>query len=288
MRTENCRIAVLLTCFNRAEKTLECLHNLFKQVLPNGVKLQVFLVDDASPDKTGERVKQALPQVTVIYGTGSLFWCGGMRLAWKTAAEHGDFDYYLWLNDDTVLMPGALLKLLADYRTGKQTFGCAGVLTAACCHAETGVFTYGGKIGELAIEPDGSVQKSESINGNLVLVPQAVYRAIGGLSEKFTHGIGDNEYGMRALKFGFGCWTTSEYLAWCSRNPPAKWSSPATPLLMRFRMLYNVRGLNLPEYLTFLRMYKKQSWIMAAIKANLQALAPVWYGKLKSRRSNKA
>jgi hypothetical protein len=36
----------------------------------------------------------------VLGGDGSLFWNGGMRLAYADAMR-SDFDYYLWLNGDT-------------------------------------------------------------------------------------------------------------------------------------------------------------------------------------------
>ena len=55
--------------------------------------LTVFLVDDASPDRTGERVLNEFPQVHVIQGTGSLYWTKGMNLAWKTAGD--GYDAYL-------------------------------------------------------------------------------------------------------------------------------------------------------------------------------------------------
>lgn len=39
-------IAVLLTVFNRKEKTLHALQNLFAQQLPEGVALEKYVVDD--------------------------------------------------------------------------------------------------------------------------------------------------------------------------------------------------------------------------------------------------
>ncbi|WP_333410708.1 hypothetical protein [Microcoleus sp. LAD1_D5] len=47
------RIAVLLTCFNRKQKTLACLEALFNQTLPADTSLTTYLVDDASTDGIG-------------------------------------------------------------------------------------------------------------------------------------------------------------------------------------------------------------------------------------------
>ena len=47
------RIAVILTCFNRKQKTLACLEALFNQTLPADTSLTTYLVDDASTDGIG-------------------------------------------------------------------------------------------------------------------------------------------------------------------------------------------------------------------------------------------
>jgi len=80
-------IAALLTSFNRRTKTLQCLSELAKQLLPKGHRIEVFLVDDRSSDGTGDAVRREFPSVNLIEGTGALYWCGGMRLAWRTAAK---------------------------------------------------------------------------------------------------------------------------------------------------------------------------------------------------------
>ena len=41
-------IAVLLTVHDRKNKTLRCLENLYKQVLPNYLRLDIYLTDDGS------------------------------------------------------------------------------------------------------------------------------------------------------------------------------------------------------------------------------------------------
>jgi GT2 family glycosyltransferase len=108
-------IAVLMTCHNRKLKTLVTLESLFKQTLTSEIALSVYLVDDGSTDGTSEGVQQKYPQVKLFSGDGNLFWNGGMRIAFSEAMKD-EPDYYLWLNDDTVLAPEALNTLLTTSR----------------------------------------------------------------------------------------------------------------------------------------------------------------------------
>ena len=51
-------IAVLLTVFNRREKTIECLKNLFAQDIPAEYSIMVYLTDDGCTDGTPEAVSK--------------------------------------------------------------------------------------------------------------------------------------------------------------------------------------------------------------------------------------
>lgn len=89
------KIAAILTCYNRKEKTFQCLASLF-EIIPT---CKVYLVDDNSTDGTSTLIHQKFPQVYLIQGNGNLFWSRGMYTAWKEAIKE-NYDYYLWLNDD--------------------------------------------------------------------------------------------------------------------------------------------------------------------------------------------
>jgi GT2 family glycosyltransferase len=87
-------IAVLITCYNRKEKTMQCLRALFDQNgLGNEFNIEVFLVDDGCKDGTVEVIIQDFPQVTIIQGNGNLYWNRGMYLSWKIAVKTKDYDY---------------------------------------------------------------------------------------------------------------------------------------------------------------------------------------------------
>ena len=191
-------IAVLITCHNRKDKTIQCLTALYAQAGLGGFyTIEVFLVDDASNDGTGEAIKNQFPEVNIIQGNGNLFWNRGMHLAWKTASTVKDFDYYLWLNDDTFLYKNAIIMLL----NGSQLLNKKSVICGSTVSLETNTISYGGfsKESKMLI-PNGKLQEVFAINGNCVLIPKYVFKIIGILDRRFPHAIGDFEYGMRVRK----------------------------------------------------------------------------------------
>ena len=105
-------IAILLTVFNRKHETLLCLANLYKQRLPDKVCIKVYLTDDGCTDGTSEAICQTYPDVHIIKGNGTLYWNRGMYKAWETASNERQYDYYIWLNDDTFTYPETISTLL--------------------------------------------------------------------------------------------------------------------------------------------------------------------------------
>lgn len=276
-------IAVILTCHNRKIKTLGCLKLLEDNALLFNGTLKIYLVDDGSIDGTGEAVLLKYPNVRVIQGDGNLYWNQGMRLAWKTASKQNNYDFYLWLNDDTILDKEALSLLLEDYNSAIQKTGKPVIITAACRKSlNDNVFSYGGRLNDMPIIPNGVVQECNFINGNCVLVPKEIYEDIGILSNDYTHGLGDNDYGLRAQEAGYSCYTTSRYLAVCLPNEGIpKWCDPSINLTTRWKYFHSPTGLNIREYNSFRRRFWGIKWPVFALKAYAKMLAPSLYFKLQ-------
>jgi GT2 family glycosyltransferase len=217
------KIATLITCHNRKATTIACLEALFKNHLPEGYSLDVFLVDDGSTDGTEHAVREGYPQVAIIKGDGNLFWNRGMHLAFAAAMEKG-FDYYLWLNDDTFLFPYAIEDLLQTRLTG--WFENV-IVAGATCDPVTGAYTYGGiRHSGRKFRPflcdcvycNDSPQELDVMNGNVVLLPDSIAKKLGNLDPVFEHAMGDTDYSMRARKLGIKILLTSGYIGHCSRN----------------------------------------------------------------------
>lgn len=238
-------IAVLLTCFNRKAKTLQCLDHLYKQSgLGTQFKLAVYLVDDGSTDGTSEAVRQQFPEVNIIKGDGNLYWNGGMHLAWKTAVETRHHDFYLWLNDDTFIFPDAVQEMLECYALGGEAVICGSTCTQAKKE-----FSYGGRTkDDKIILPNGQLQECYIMNGNFVLVSDHITQNIGIIDPIFPHCMGDHDYGLRAIKHGYKVFVTRKYIGTCEVHEKiANWCNPAVPLKKRIKALYSPLG-NHPTY----------------------------------------
>lgn len=279
----NYQTAVLLTCHNRRDKTLKCLEALYNSNKElNNLDLKIFLVDDGSTDGTSSLVSKHYPEVILIQGDGSLFWNQGMRLAWEKAIEFANFDYFLWLNDDTIIDKNALQILLATDNTIRDRSELR-LITAACrANNESNIFSYGGRTDLGPVIPNGEIQECRYVNGNLVLVPNSLFLKIGNLSNHYTHGIGDNDYGLRCIEAGGKCYTTAEFIATCPPNEGIPgWCNPSVPLRKRWKLFHSPRGLNIKEYNFFRKRFWGRKWLLFAVKAYLKVLFPKFYTIIK-------
>jgi len=247
------RIAVLMTCYNRVDTTLECLRRLFAQDVLGGYSFDVWLVDDGSPDKTGEKVKSAYPLVNVVKGTGKLFWCKGMRLAWDKAAEAYDYDFYLWLNDDTMLNEGALKSLVEDYECVATEENQAHVIVGSFANSPDSEFIpYGIEYPDgHRVMPNGSPQQVIGLfAGNCVLIPKEVYCQIGPICGKFKHGYGDVDYSKLMVEHNIPFYCGSKVIGWCPTNKGTV-NFEGKNLWGRLQLLWDPKGLCLHDALLY-------------------------------------
>lgn len=278
------KIAVLMTCYNRRELTLRCLHSLFACELPKGCELNVYLNDDGSIDGTGDAVKSTFRDVRVLKGTGSDYWCGGMRRAWNAALADGEkFDYFLWANDDVVFLPCALKELLSV--AGREDASPLGLVCGVLCDPVSGELTYGGRDEKRLLKPNGKVQQCRYVHGNAVLVPWGTYEKIGIFDKRWTHGLGDTDYGLCCIEAGLRCVVTTRYIGTCEQHRiRAPWFSCEVPFRTRFSLMFRPVGGNFREYVVFRRKHYPVRWIFDAMKFAIQVVFPrpfSWYSSMR-------
>jgi GT2 family glycosyltransferase len=260
----NITIATLITCYNRKQQTLDSLKSLFSQNNCEEVSLCVYLVDDGSTDGTTAAVKESYPQVRAIEGDGNLFWNRGMHKAFAEAMPQ-DYDYYLWLNDDTQLYPDAISKLL---RTSQQLTAQgqpSAIVAGSTQDPERGRLTYGGAVSHrwwhplsfLPIPPTENPQSCDVINGNCVLIPRSVVEVVGNLDLAFAHYLGDYDYALRARKQNCSVWIAPGYVGTCPANLSYRNSQNVnTSLSQQLEKIDNPKGLPTQD----LTLYSFKEW----------------------------
>ena len=273
-------IAVLITCHNRKEKTMQCLKLLFNQKgLGHEYNIEVFLVDDGCTDGTAEAIREHFPQVNIIHGSGDLYWNRGMHLAWETAASAKEFDYFLWLNDDTFLFENALEILF------KESFPDSIVCGSTIGQTDQGT-TYGGFKNKPfhLLNPNGKFQNADYCNGNCVLIPRSVFDNLGNLDPIFQHALGDFDYSLRARKNGIEIKVAPNFIGYCESHPKVpEWRNTDFNVFKRLNKLYSeLSGSHPLEFFVFeKRHFGLKSAIYRLILAHLRAIFPsLWNLKL--------
>lgn len=271
--TESPAIAVLLTCHNRRRATLACLESLSRSLSHAAVSAAIYLVDDGSTDGTAAAVMTAFPTVQVLHGTGSLYWCGGMRLAWDTAATCRP-STYLWLNDDVVLDLEAVTALLKTLERQRAETGRAGVVVGSTRDPLTAATSYGGFSRNRRVEPQATPQAITTFNGNIVLVSRAAAETLGNLSPVFSHAMADIEYGHRAGRRGIPVWLAPGHLGTCAPHDRPRWLDDRLSLRDRLRILHAPTGCP-PDELIRLMLVERKWWFPASVlRLYLSALFP--------------
>lgn len=252
-------IAVLLTCHNRKETTRTCLKRLFEI----RADIDVFCVDDRSTDGTAQMITNEFPQVTLIEGDGNLFWSRGMRLAWVTAREKKEYDFYFWLNDDLELYANAFDELLECSHLEKDQAVITGLVEEKTSHKAI----YGGSdAAKRLIAANGKLNEVTFLNGNFVIVPRYVFENIGFLDKHFHHDLGDVDYGLTTKEHGMHVYTSRCYIG-CTdvalRSKHMRIRMSDVNIIKRFKRLYSPLGSN--PFITFYFKRKHQGFIGALI-----------------------
>lgn len=284
-------IAVLLTVFNRKEKTLACLEALNRQDGQGALfTTKTFVVDGGSTDGTEAAVRAAYPEVEICRREG-LFWAGGMRSAWELALDCGtDFDFFLLVNDDTALFTDTIRKLTEAQAYALSQYGKEGICIGSTRAIGTNRFSYGGRklrrwghSEASVLIPDDNCHLCELGNANIMLVSKAVCHCIGILSHRYTHGIADYDYTLRAVREGFPVLVVPGYCGECDDDHGNNWAPASASLKQRIRYLKSPKGLAYKEYLYYIKEFFPKEYASAWVKLWLKTLFPQLWDKFKKR-----
>jgi len=232
-----------------------------------GVRIVVYLVDDASTDGTAQEARTLGGiEIHVVDGSGDLYWNSAMRIGWDLAVKDNP-DFYLWLNDDLVLRNGAIDNLLATYRANELQYSGNLIVVGRSHSPKTGEVSYGGyrrapgfsRISWRRLEHNE--RTCDTMNGNCVLLPARAYNDIGNLSAKYRHSFGDIDYGLRARRSGYAIIESRESVGYQQNNFQI-YSGARLPLTkenLRF-VFFHPKGVPLNEWWYFCRTHAGWLW----------------------------
>lgn len=260
------KIVALSACHNRREKTLRAIRSLKAQRLPPDVVVSIFIVDDGSTDGTAEAVGAEFPDVSMIEGDGNLFWAGAMRRGYRhIAGSETEFDALLVFNDDVVLQPDAVQRLLdASRAAGSELHAVCGSFSNPA-----GEISYGGyrqvsalfPLSHERVTPRDSPCEVDTFNMNLALIPRATLRAIGFLADYFRHREADIEYGRRIRRRGGRCVLAAGVQGQCEENSlEGTYFEPSIPRLERLRRFNSIKAWPFWQRLRYCATYGGWLW----------------------------
>ena len=305
MNTEY-NIAVILTCFNRKEKTVSCLEHLYKaQEYHNShadsrISLTVYLTDDGCTDGTADAVKGTFPDkdIYIQRSEGNLFWARGMNLSWCAAAKAGNqWDYFLLLNDDTDMIPECFIELLATQKFSMQQDGkealVSGIIASNENHEE---ITYGGEVlltkftAKLQrLYPANEPQRCDLTNANILMVPNSLFKAIG-LFYPYEHSCADSDYSVMAKRAGFPVYVTAKACGYCDFDHWTKADDreKIVKMSLKQRKAYFSHPLHSnKDYLTMIRRIMPWRYPLVWIFRNMVIYWPSLYYRLTFGRYKK-
>lgn len=294
-------IAVIITCFNRKDKTTDSLVHLFKacdtynQAHPQAaIELSVYLTDDGCTDGTADAVREVCEghDLHIIQGNGHCYWAGGMRLAWNEALKQkGKWDFYLLLNDDTMVYPEVFEELFSAHRFALDSCHKAGLYSGITCDIDNpSVITYGGEVFNGKVQADGekisanaSPMAVDQTNANILLVSKEIVDSLGIFHEGFIHGSADYDYSMQAHKHGFPVMVTAKVCGACEydhlsgKNEVAKLG--AMSLSQRIKYLKNPVHSD-HDYLLYIRRNLPHKYLVSLILRKIRLYSPKLYGTI--------
>ena len=219
-------VSVLVVSYNTRELTLACLQSLLDQT--KTAALDVIVVDNASEDGSAAAVAEAFPEVRLLRLQTNV----GFAAANNVAAREARGEFLLLLNPDTVVLGGAVDKLLAfaSGRPEAQIFGGRtvfpdGQLNAGSCWRRPtpwSVACIG--LGLTSLFPNSrvfapesygpwqrdSVKEVDIVSGCFLLIRRAAWEELDGFDPRFFMYGEDADLCLRAKKLGYHCLITPD------------------------------------------------------------------------------
>ncbi len=218
----NTKLTIIIVSYNTRDLTIACLDSLADELasLPEN-SVEVIVVDNASKDGSATAIVAHEAPSQVIPLADNI----GFAAANNLAAQYASGEYLLLLNPDTVVLPGAIIKVLKTARRnprngiwgGRTLFGDKSLNPSSCwseitlwnlfCRAVglTAVFkntetfngeAYGGWTRD-------NVRNVDIVSGCFLLITRSLWRQLNGFDLSFWMYGEDADLCLRAKRLGY-------------------------------------------------------------------------------------
>jgi GT2 family glycosyltransferase len=204
------RIAVVVLNLCNERDTAACVESLKRSDYP---ACEIILVDNGSPDGSGERLRESFPDLTFIKSAENIGFTGGNNLAIERALADG-FEYVLLLNNDATVDADCISQLVGTAESQPRV----GAVGAKILYfdAPDRIWFGGGNISRMRVaglhRREGefdehhvaeSLEEVSFLTGCCLLIPATVLREVGGLRPDLFAYLEDVEFSMRVSSAGY-------------------------------------------------------------------------------------
>lgn len=219
-------VSILVISYNTRELTLACLRSVYEQT--RRVTFELIVLDNHSVDGSAEAIEAAFPGVRLIRAGRNLGFAGGNNVAAREARGR----YLLLLNPDTVVLDGAIDKLVAfadanaqwGILGGRTVFADGTLNPASCWRRPTPWSSFCIAAGLTAMFPTSdlfaresfgswrrdSIREVDIVSGCFFLVRRELWLGLGGFDPAFFMYAEEADLCLRAAKRRVRCAVTPE------------------------------------------------------------------------------
>jgi GT2 family glycosyltransferase len=214
------KVFVLILSYNGKKWLEECLPSVLAMDYPN---YEVVVIDNGSSDGTAEYLESEFPEVQTVAINPNVGYARGFNAGLEYAAAHGA-EYFLIMNNDTVIDRGALVALLetavakerAGFVTGKVYFYDSPAVLQTVGKYEDRILVNGRHIGwgEKDVGQYESVSERVFADDVFTLVNRKMYDEVGGYDPQFFLQCEEWDWQVRAKKKGWRIYYTPAAKIW--------------------------------------------------------------------------
>lgn len=214
------RVSIVILTWNQREDTQVCLDSLQQLTYSN---YEVIVVDNGSTDGTQEVIRARYPRVTLLAQDHNLGGSGGRNVGIRHALK-GQTDYILFLDNDTLVKPNILSRLI-EVGESNAKIGVLGS-TIYYYHDRQRIWNAGARVdrrtglcyplrnGELDLGTPRSVEEVDFLATCSLMAKRIVFETVGIFDEEYFFYYEDTDWCVRASDAGYRIVVVPDSVLW--------------------------------------------------------------------------